>query len=116
MDLKSLRWYGVLASITTAYLVTMAGVRSAKQHVVIFCLLLHHLCSGQRLSPAFTEPDIFHSAHSCLLSLRTSRPHHFLGQWVFHTVCIRHLADPPGAEMRGSRVLIVFRGTKESVR
>ena len=34
MDLKSLLWYGVLASITAAYLVAMAGVRSAKQHEV----------------------------------------------------------------------------------
>lgn len=34
MDLKSLLWYGVLASITAAYLVAMAGVRSAKQHDV----------------------------------------------------------------------------------
>ena len=34
MDLKSLLWYGVLISITAAYLVAMAGVRSAKQHVV----------------------------------------------------------------------------------
>ena len=34
MDLKSGLWYGVLISITAAYLVAMAGVRSAKQHEV----------------------------------------------------------------------------------
>ena len=34
MDLKSWLWYGVLTSITAAYLVAMAGVRSAKQHEV----------------------------------------------------------------------------------
>jgi uncharacterized membrane protein YozB (DUF420 family) len=34
MDLKSWLWYGVLTSITAAYLVAMAGVRSARQHEV----------------------------------------------------------------------------------
>lgn len=34
MDLKSWLWYGALTSITAAYLVAMAGVRSAKQHEV----------------------------------------------------------------------------------
>jgi uncharacterized membrane protein YozB (DUF420 family) len=34
MDLKSLLWYGVLTSITAAYLVAMAVVRSAQQHEV----------------------------------------------------------------------------------
>jgi|CXWL01.1.fsa_nt_gi uncharacterized membrane protein YozB (DUF420 family) len=34
LDLKSWLWYGVLTSITAAYLVAMAGVRSAKQHEV----------------------------------------------------------------------------------
>lgn len=34
MDMKSWLWYGVLTSITAAYLVAMAGVRSAKQHEV----------------------------------------------------------------------------------
>ena len=34
MDMKTWLWYGVLTSITAAYLVAMAGVRSAKQHEV----------------------------------------------------------------------------------
>ena len=34
MDMKSGLWYGVLTSLTAAYLVAMAGVRSAKQHEV----------------------------------------------------------------------------------
>jgi len=34
MDLKSMLWYGVLISLTAAYLVAMAGVRAAKQHQV----------------------------------------------------------------------------------
>lgn len=34
MDLKSFLWYGVLTSITAAYLVAIAGVRAAKQHDV----------------------------------------------------------------------------------
>ena len=34
MDMKSWLWYGVLTSFTAAYLVAMAGVRSAKQHEV----------------------------------------------------------------------------------
>ncbi len=34
MDLKTILWYGVLGSITGAYLTTMAGVWSAKQHDV----------------------------------------------------------------------------------
>jgi uncharacterized membrane protein YozB (DUF420 family) len=34
MDLKSMLWYGVLTSLTIAYLVAMAGVSSAKQHDV----------------------------------------------------------------------------------
>ncbi|MBI1823038.1 MAG: hypothetical protein HY202_07195 [Nitrospirae bacterium] len=31
-DLKSFLWYAVLIGITTAYLILMAGVRSAKRH------------------------------------------------------------------------------------
>lgn len=34
MDLRTTLWYGVLSSVTIAYLVAMAGVRSAKQHDV----------------------------------------------------------------------------------
>ncbi|TAJ30965.1 MAG: DUF420 domain-containing protein [Nitrospirae bacterium] len=34
MDLKTLAWYGVLSSITAAYLVAMAGARSARHHEV----------------------------------------------------------------------------------
>lgn len=34
MDLKTLLWYGVLVSITGAYLTAMAGVRSATRHDV----------------------------------------------------------------------------------
>ena len=34
MDLKTILWYGVLGSITTAYVVAMAGVRAAKVHDV----------------------------------------------------------------------------------
>ena len=34
MDLKAILWYGVLASITGAYVVAMAGVRAAKAHDV----------------------------------------------------------------------------------
>jgi len=34
MDLKSLLWYAVLTSLTCAYLVALAGVRSAKDHDV----------------------------------------------------------------------------------
>lgn len=34
MDLKSILWYAVLASITGAYLVALAGVRAAHQHDV----------------------------------------------------------------------------------
>ncbi len=34
MDIKTMLWYGVLASITTAYMVALAGVRSAKNHDV----------------------------------------------------------------------------------
>jgi len=36
MDVKSLLWYGVLGSLTTAYLVALAGVRSAKRHEVAY--------------------------------------------------------------------------------
>lgn len=36
MDAKTLLWYGVLASLTAAYLVTLAGVRSARQHDVAY--------------------------------------------------------------------------------
>ncbi len=32
MDVKTMLWYGVLVSITTAYMVALAGVRSAKNH------------------------------------------------------------------------------------
>jgi uncharacterized membrane protein YozB (DUF420 family) len=35
MDLKTILWYGVLVSMTGAYLTAMAGVWSAKQHEVI---------------------------------------------------------------------------------
>ena len=34
MELKTLLWYGVLISITTAYLIALAGVRSARRHDV----------------------------------------------------------------------------------
>lgn len=34
MDLKSILWYAVLASITVAYFVALVGVRSAKMHDV----------------------------------------------------------------------------------
>ena len=34
MDLKTVVWYGVLLSITTAYLVALAGARSARHHEV----------------------------------------------------------------------------------
>lgn len=34
MELKTFLWYGVLFSITAAYLCAMAGVRSAKKHDV----------------------------------------------------------------------------------
>jgi len=34
MDLKSMLWYAVLSSLTIAYLVVLAGVRSAKTHDV----------------------------------------------------------------------------------
>lgn len=34
MDLKSWLWYGVLSSITAAYLVAMFGVRAAQHHEV----------------------------------------------------------------------------------
>jgi uncharacterized membrane protein YozB (DUF420 family) len=34
MDLKNWLWYGVLSSLTAAYLVAMAGVGSAKRHEV----------------------------------------------------------------------------------
>ncbi|TAJ08334.1 MAG: DUF420 domain-containing protein [Nitrospirae bacterium] len=34
MDGKTILWYGVLFSITAAYLVALAGVRSARQHDV----------------------------------------------------------------------------------
>jgi uncharacterized membrane protein YozB (DUF420 family) len=34
MDLKTMLWYGVLVSITGAYLIALAGVRSAKRHEV----------------------------------------------------------------------------------
>lgn len=34
MDIKTGLWYGVLISLTAAYLVAMAGVRSARQHEV----------------------------------------------------------------------------------
>lgn len=36
MDLKTIVWYGVLLSITAAYLVAMAGVRSARHHDVAY--------------------------------------------------------------------------------
>jgi uncharacterized membrane protein YozB (DUF420 family) len=36
MDGKAIFWYGVLLSITGAYLVALAGVRSAKQHDVAY--------------------------------------------------------------------------------
>jgi uncharacterized membrane protein YozB (DUF420 family) len=35
MDIKTILWYGVLGSITTAYLVAMAGVRSAQHRDVV---------------------------------------------------------------------------------
>jgi putative membrane protein len=34
MELKTILWYGVLLSITAAYLVALAGVRAAKEHDV----------------------------------------------------------------------------------
>lgn len=34
MDLKAILWYAILTSVTAAYLVALAGVRSAKQHDV----------------------------------------------------------------------------------
>ena len=34
MDLKTIVWYGVLLSITAAYLVALAGARSARHHEV----------------------------------------------------------------------------------
>lgn len=34
MDLKTVVWYGVLLSITAAYLVALAGARSARHHEV----------------------------------------------------------------------------------
>ena len=34
MELKDIIWYGVLLSITLAYLITMGGVRAAKRHDV----------------------------------------------------------------------------------
>ncbi|MFZ5861409.1 MAG: DUF420 domain-containing protein [Nitrospirota bacterium] len=34
MDVKSLLWYGVLLSVTGAYVIAMAGVRSARRHDV----------------------------------------------------------------------------------
>ncbi len=34
MDTKTMLWYGVLGSVTLAYLIAMAGVRSAKRHDV----------------------------------------------------------------------------------
>ncbi len=51
MDLKSLLWYGVRASITVAYLVAMAGVRSAQQHEVS-----HH---SRRMIVAYTIVEIW---------------------------------------------------------
>lgn len=36
MDLKTLLWFGVLASITVAYVIALAGVRSAKRHEVAY--------------------------------------------------------------------------------
>lgn len=34
MDLKTILWYGVLSSITVAYLVALSGVKAAHQHDV----------------------------------------------------------------------------------
>jgi len=34
MDMKTIVWYGVLVSITTAYLVALVGARSARHHEV----------------------------------------------------------------------------------
>lgn len=36
MDLKTVAWYGVLCSITAAYLVALVGVRSARHHDVAY--------------------------------------------------------------------------------
>jgi len=36
MDVRTILWYGVLGSITGAYLVAVAGVRSARRHDVAY--------------------------------------------------------------------------------
>lgn len=36
MDAKTMIWYGILGSVTMAYLIALAGVRSAKQHDVTY--------------------------------------------------------------------------------
>ena len=56
MDLKTIVWYLVLSSLTVAYLVVLAGVRSAKSHdvshhshrMIVGCTIIWHLAGGIR--------------------------------------------------------------------
>ena len=57
VDIKTMLWYGVLVSITGAYLTALSGVRSAKQHDVP-----HH---SRRMIIACTIVGIWLIAYVC---------------------------------------------------